>query len=66
MKNRPDLLHEIRRKQIDSTANIPSVSLISYHELAHEQQHHKEFEVQVESEVFKAMEEKPGISLQEI
>jgi len=28
LKDRPDLLHEIRRKQVESSSSIPSISLI--------------------------------------
>jgi hypothetical protein len=64
-------LHEIKRKQIDSTVNIPSVSIISYPELLPlpepQVQFSKEVEVQVEMmEVLNEMEEEKNISIQEI
>jgi hypothetical protein len=30
VKNRPDLLPEIKRKQIESSASIPSIALIAH------------------------------------
>lgn len=46
MKNRPDLLPEIKRKQIDSTISIPSIAMIAHPE--QEQRASKDVEIQVE------------------
>lgn len=43
MKNRPDLLHEIKRKQIESTASIPSIALIAHSD---QEIHHQKKDVE--------------------